>query len=94
MSKLNELKVIFKNKVVSFSIGADIIAIYVNNIEELAGELFILGNIASSSTVNDWAEGVFCGVAWNKITDFMVFDTQEIYTEAMEKSRDFSNEEQ
>ena len=87
MSKLNELKAIFKNKVVSFSVGADVLAIYVNNIEELAGELFILGNIASSSTTNDWAEGVFCGISWNKASHFLVFSSEDEYNNAMKKSK-------
>jgi len=76
----------FKNKVVSFSTDDSILCI-VNPIFELqCKKLFVIGKVVKGSTTNDWAEGRPCAVAWDKVTDYMVFDSIEQYIELHEKS--------
>ncbi len=69
----------FLNKFVSCSIGNDIYEIDNPKFELQHEKLFLVGTIPKGVTNNDWAEGKKCAVAWDKVTDYMVFDSVDDY---------------
>jgi hypothetical protein len=73
----------FQGKVVSFSSDEETLAIANISIEELLGRSFIVGTIPNGGTTNDWAEGKVCGIAWDSVSDFIIFSSIEEYKIAM-----------
>ena len=47
--------------------------------EDHAGRLFLVGVTPPEGSDGDWCEGVLGGIAWDKITDYLVFDSVEDY---------------
>ena len=41
--------------------------------------LFLLGRIAEGTSPNDWVAGVYSGVAWECVDQYLVFDSLEDY---------------
>ena len=76
----------FTNKIVSFSTDDSILCIVSPIFEIQCKKIFVIGKVVKGSTTNDWAEDRPCAVAWDKVTDYMVFDSTEQYIELLEKS--------
>lgn len=76
----------FKGKVVSFSSADETLAIKNIAIENLEGRLFIVGQIPNGATKNDWAANCECAIAWDVITDYILFESEEQYVELMAKN--------
>ena len=47
--------------------------------ENLGGRLFIVGVVPDGTSPNDWAAGVTSTVAWDRVEEYLVFDTLEQY---------------
>lgn len=47
--------------------------------EQQGDKLFILGIFAEGTTANDWATGIHTAVAWDKVEQYLVFDSLEDY---------------
>lgn len=78
---------IFKNKVVTFSIGEDnILGIENPEFQTIENKVLIIGKIPKGSTTNDWAENKFCAVSWSHVTDYIIFDSVEDYNKSIQKS--------
>lgn len=52
------------------------------------GRLFIIGTTPKGATVSDWVEGVTGAVAWDRVTDYFLFDDLESYYAATKKSEE------
>jgi len=51
-----------------------------------AGRMFIVGTTPDGASHSNWAAGCTCAVAWDRVTDYLVFDSVEHYTSATRKS--------
>lgn len=78
----------FDGKVVSFSSDEETLAIANVSVEDILGRLFIIGTIPNGGTTNDWAEGKTCGIAWDSVSDFIVFNSVEDYKVSMSLSEE------
>jgi len=47
--------------------------------EDHAGRLFLVGVIPPEGSDKDWCEGVLGGIAWDKITDYLIFESVKDY---------------
>ena len=47
--------------------------------ERQAGRMFVVGKVVASAS-NDWASGVLVSVAWDQVTQYMVFDSEKDFT--------------
>jgi len=70
-------------KVVSFSSDENILAIRNLRFEIQHDRLFAIGEVAKGSTINDWAMGRKCAIAWDAVTDYMIFDSEEQYVKSL-----------
>ena len=77
---------IFDGKTVTFGTADDNLAIKNISFEEQFGRIFVVGNIPKGTTNNDWAVGRSCAIAWDSITDYIIFDSEEIYAVSIENS--------
>jgi len=71
----------FTNKLVSVSFAGadDTHAIEHPRWETQGGRLFLVGTIPRGGSTRDWCEGVECAVAWDEISDYLLFDSVEGY---------------
>jgi hypothetical protein len=76
----------FEGKVVTFSSAENTLAMMNIKFEVIKNRLFVVGEIPKSSTTNDWAVGRTCAIAWDSVTDYIVFDSESQYIELIEKS--------
>lgn len=49
--------------------------------QEQGGRLFLVGVVPETSSLADWVKGHTCAIAWDSITDYLVFDSEEQYVE-------------
>ena len=49
--------------------------------EDHNGKLFLVGTVPPRGSDRDWCAGVVTGIAWEHITDYLVFDSVEEYHE-------------
>lgn len=75
-----------EGKVISFGQVDDTLAVKDVKFKEILGRLFATGVIPEGTTKNDWAVGNSCAVAWDSVTDFIVFETVEDYVRSLEKA--------
>lgn len=47
--------------------------------EMLAGRLFLVGVVPSGGSTEDWVAGLKCAFAWDKVQDYIIFDSAEDY---------------
>ncbi|MBW1988715.1 MAG: hypothetical protein JRI97_04125 [Deltaproteobacteria bacterium] len=47
--------------------------------EMLGNRLFIIGTVPEGTSPNDWAAGVTSNVAWDRVEEYLVFDSLEEY---------------
>jgi hypothetical protein len=75
----------FTKKVVSVSIPGEEDARCLEHPrwEEQGGRLFLVGTVPHGCSTNDWCGGIAGAVAWEAVTDYMVFDSAEQYLERL-----------
>jgi hypothetical protein len=73
----------FTNKVVSLSIPGEEDARCLEHPtwERQGGKLFLVGKVPRGCSTNDWCEEIAAAVAWEAVTDYMIFDSAEQYRE-------------
>lgn len=70
-------------KVLSLSTGHDTLALKNARIESINDRVFVRGEIPEGATKKNWAKGLSSGVAWDSVTDFMIFESEAEYLERM-----------
>lgn len=51
--------------------------------EVQGGKLFLVGTVPRGGSTNDWCAGIKSAVAWDQVTDYLVFDSSEQYRERL-----------
>ncbi len=51
--------------------------------EMQGGRLFLVGMVPRGGSTRDWCEGIVSAVAWDQVTDYLVFDSSEHYRERL-----------
>lgn len=70
----------FSKKLVSFSlVGDECRAIDRPRWVMQAGRLFLVGTVPRGGSSRDWCEGIVSAVAWDQVTDYLVFDSADHY---------------
>ena len=63
--------------------------------EMQGGRLFVIGSTPMGATISDWTIGVPCAVAWDRVTDYYIFENLEQYEVATKvSSRHAKNNEE
>lgn len=75
-------------KTVSFGTGSDNLAVTDIRFKLINEKIFIFGLIPKGATKNDCGSGKECGIAWDSITDFMVFESEQDYVKWMSACED------
>jgi hypothetical protein len=75
----------FSDKVVSASIAGDGWArVLVHPRWEVqGGRLFLIGTVTPGSSTNEWCAGLPNAVAWDAVTDYLIFDSPEHYAKRL-----------
>ena len=76
----------FDGKVVSFGLPDSSLAMISPKFEKQVGRIFVVGNIPKEWSTNDYAIGKPCAIAWDAITDYIVFENEKEYKKQMKKS--------
>ncbi len=71
----------FTKKLVSVSFAAadDSQCIAHPHWEAQGGRLFLVGTVPRGGSTRDWCEGVVSAIAWDQVSDYLVFDSVEDY---------------
>ena len=72
----------FKNKLVYVQLIGDKrfnVMVFNPHWEIQGDELFLVGITPDGGSAKNWSMGITSGIAWNKITDYMVFDSLAEY---------------
>jgi len=71
----------FTKKLVSLSFAAadDSRCIAHPHWETQGGRLFLVGTVPRGGSARDWCEGILSAVAWDQVSDYLVFDSIEDY---------------
>ena len=77
----------FAGKIVSLSTYDSVLAIQDPHFEQQGGRLFIIGMVPEGGSRNDWALGTLSAVAWDAVTDYLVFGSLKEYKASLKKSR-------
>ena len=77
----------FSGKFVSLSIAGDshTYAMERAHFELQGGRLFLVGIVPHGGSNGDWSEGAGCAVAWDGVTDYLVFNSIEHYLKGLAK---------
>ncbi len=77
----------FGGKLVSLSIAGDshTYAMERARLESQADRVFLVGIVPRGGSSGDWSEGAACAVAWDAVTDYLVFDSVEHYQKRLAK---------
>jgi len=77
----------FSGKLVSLSIAGDkhTYAMEQAHFASQGGLLFLVGIVPHGGSSGDWSEGAGCAIAWDSVTDYLVFDSVEHYQKALAK---------
>ncbi len=92
MAETNELKFPdFSGKCVSFSLKNEDACNDLSNpmFEYQGGRLFVVGKIPKGATKSDWAESFTAAIAWDRVVDYIVFDSEDAFIEATKISEDY-----
>jgi hypothetical protein len=75
----------FSKKLVSVSfIGSDASrAVNCPHWEMQGGRLFLVGTVPSGGSNYEWCEGVVAAVAWENVTDYIVFNSVNHYQQRL-----------
>ena len=73
----------FTRKVVSVSIAGedDGRCLEHPRCETQGGRLFLIGTVPRAGSSNNWCGGIPSAVAWDAVTDYLVFESAEHYLE-------------
>ena len=84
----------FSGKCVSISIMDDDVShdLFNPRFENQAGRIFIVGESPDGCTESNWVSGVTSCVAWDRVTDYFVFNNLDEYKKAIKISEDFHSE--
>jgi hypothetical protein len=76
----------FAGKVVQVSLVGDNhgYAIANSRFEMQGDRLFLAGVVPPGGTSSNWSEGAIVAVAWDRVTDYLVFPSVEVYRKARE----------
>lgn len=55
--------------------------------EMQGGRLFIAGTVPHDASRSNWTEGCFSAVAWDCVTDYVVFESLDAWKKALKKSQ-------
>ncbi len=77
---------------VSFSTDTDTLAIKGCQFKLIEGRKFVTGTIPKGATNNEWAVGQKCAIAWECVTDYMIFESEDIYAALMEKANKYETD--
>ena len=71
----------FSNKLISVSLVGDddSRAIDCPRWEMQGGRLFLIGKVPHGCSTADWCEGIVSAVAWDQVTDYLIFDSADHY---------------
>lgn len=93
MPEIKSLTPDFSGKCVSITTidGEDSSNIDVFNpvFENQVGRIFLKGRSPKGSTESGWVEGKEVAIAWDRVSDYFVFDSQSDFEKASEISRSF-----
>jgi hypothetical protein len=53
--------------------------------EMQGGRLFLVGTVPLNASRNDWCGGVPSAVAWNQVTDYLVFNSAKHYAKSLRR---------
>ena len=53
--------------------------------EMQGGRLFIVGTIPKGGSSGDWLEGISASIAWEDVTDYLLFDSVEHFADCEAK---------
>ena len=75
----------FSKKVVSVSIAGedDGRCLEHPHWETQGGRLFLVGPVPPGASKNNWCDGLPSAVAWDQVTDYLLFDSAEHYAECV-----------
>ena len=75
----------FSNKLVSVSLAGDddSRALEHPSWAMQGGRLFLVGTVPCGGSTRDWCAGVVTAVAWDQVTDYLVFDSADHYRERL-----------
>lgn len=59
--------------------------------EYLGGRLFIIGTIPEIATCSGWSGNQIGGVAWERVRDYVLFESLDAYIKAAQKFEDYKN---
>lgn len=78
----------FKGKFLSITIMDDDSSHDLGNpyFEYQGGRLFIIGTVPKDSTESNWVTGSQGAVAWDRVTDYFVFESAAAYSKAIKTS--------
>jgi hypothetical protein len=79
----------FGNKVIQVSLVGDDhgFAMASPHFVKQGERLFLVGVVPPGGTSSNWSEGAVVAVVWDRVTDYMVFESVEIYQRGREKYR-------
>lgn len=74
----------FSNKCLSVSLIDDEDAhdLVAPKFEWQAGRLFLIGVVPNCSTKSDWTAGCTAAVAWDRVQEYVVFDSEDAFLKA------------
>jgi hypothetical protein len=77
----------FSGKLVSLSIAGDsyTYAMEQARFESQAGRVFLVGIVPRGGSNGNWSQGAGCAVAWDAVTDYLVFESVEHYQTGLAK---------
>ncbi len=57
--------------------------------EDQVGRIFLKGVSPKGSTESGWVEGCEVAIAWDRVSDYFIFESQDQFEKAAEVSRSF-----
>ena len=83
-------------KVISITIKDDSVSHdFINpEFKELQGRTFVTGITPKGQTDSGWTDNCPAGVAWDRVTDYVIFDSIESYIYAVKKSEIYEEQKE
>ncbi len=53
---------------------------------DMGGRMFVVGEVPAGATVSGWTDGTVSGVAWDKVINYVVFESVKSYYAAISES--------
>jgi len=81
----------FSGKCLSITIRDDSVShdLFDPHFEQQGNILFIVGTIPKGASDSDWSAKKVGAVAWDRVTDYFVFDGLEDYEKAIKRSKEY-----